>query len=271
MVATRFRVWPLLFALVAGVGPVAAQQATFQPEVGQAGKDVVWVPTPEALVERMLDLAQVTPEDFVMDLGSGDGRNVIGAAKRGARALGVEYNPDMVELSKRNAAAAGVPDKARFVQGDMFTADVSQANVLALFLLPSNLLRLRSTFLNLRPGSRIVSNTFSIQDWPAEETVVIDDCTEWCTALLYIVPAKVSGSWRLGPDTLELKQEFQMISGTLTATGQPVPVSGRLRGADISFTAGPRTFTGRVQGNEIEGTVRTGDQTSTWRAARSGS
>jgi len=259
-------------ALAAGAGSAAGQQAAFQPEVGQPGKDVVWVPTPAVLVERMLDLAQVTPQDFVMDLGSGDGRNIIGAAKRGARALGVEYNPDMVELSKRNAAAAGVADKAQFIQGDMFTSDISKADVLALFLLPSNLLRLRSTFLGLRPGSRIVSNTFSIQDWAADETVVVDaDCSEWCTALLYIVPAKVAGTWRIGSDTLELKQDFQMVSGALTVGGQPVPVNGRLRGVEITLTAGPRTFTGRVQGNEIEGTVRMGDDTSAWRATRSGS
>lgn len=265
------RNWTFVFLLAACASPAVAQQAPFQPEVGQAGKDVVWVPTPDAMVERMLDLAKVTPQDFVMDLGSGDGRNVIAAAKRGARALGVEYNPDMVRLSTQKAAAAGVSDKARFVEGDMFAADISKADVLALFLLPSNLLRLRSSFLDLRPGSRIVSNTFTIQDWTADETVVLDNCSEWCTAMLYIVPAKVAGTWRFGADVLELKQEFQMLSGTLTTGGQPIPVTGRLRGSDISLTAGARSFTGRVQQNDIEGTVRTDNTTSRWRASRAGS
>src|SRR4029434_42749 len=145
---------PLVFLfLLATAAGANAQQSTFKPEVGQAGKDVVWVPSPEVTVQRMLDLANVTPQDYVIDLGSGDGRNVIGAAKRGATALGVEYNPDMVALSKRLAMEAGVAEKAQFVQGDMFVADISKASVMALFLLPSNLLRLRDKFLDLRPGS----------------------------------------------------------------------------------------------------------------------
>jgi SAM-dependent methyltransferase len=265
------RIWTFVLVLAVCARPAVAQQGSFQPEVGQPGKDVVWVPTPDAMVERMLDLAQLTPQDFVMDLGSGDGRNVIAAAKRGSRALGVEYNPDMVQLSKLKAAAAGVADKAQFVQGDMFAADISKADVLALFLLPSNLLRLRSSFLDLRPGSRIVSNTFAIQDWKADQTVVLDDCSEWCTALLYVVPAKVGGRWRFGADVLELKQEYQMLSGTLTTGGQAVPVTGQLRGAEISLTTGTREFTGRLQQNTIEGTARTGNQTSSWRASRAGS
>ena len=166
----------------------------------------------------------------MIDLGSGDGRNVIGAAKRGANALGVEYNPDMVTLSKRLAMEAGVADKAQFVQGDMFLADISKANVMALFLLPSNLLRLREKFLELRPGSRIVSNTFSIQDWEADETVTIDQCEQWCTAMLYIVPAKIGGTWKVGSDVLELKQEYQKLSGTWTSGSQATPVSGFLKG-----------------------------------------
>jgi hypothetical protein len=255
-------------APAAAQAPVAAQQGEFKPEVGQAGKDVVWVPTPEVMVERMLDLAKVTPQDFVIDLGSGDGRNVIGAAKRGASALGVEYNPNMVELSKRLAKEAGVADKAQFVQGDMFEADISKANVMALFLLPSNLLRLRDKFFALRPGSRIVSNTFSIQDWNADETVTIDNCEQWCTAMLYIVPAKIAGTWKVGSDMLELKQEFQMLSGTLTSGGQSVPVSGSLRGNDLTLKAGSRQITGRVQGNQIEGNVVDGSAKSAWRATR---
>jgi len=219
-------------------------------------------------VERMLDLAKVTPQDFVIDLGSGDGRNVIAAAKRGANALGVEYNPDMVALSKRLAMEAGVAGRAQFVQGDMFLADISKANVMALFLLPSNLLRLREKFLELRPGSRIVSNTFSIQDWQADETVTVDNCEQWCTVMLYIVPAKIGGTWRVGSDVLELKQEYQMLSGTLTSGGQAVQVSGSLRGYDLTLKAGTRAIAGRVQDNQIDGTVTDGSAKSPWRATR---
>jgi transcriptional regulator with XRE-family HTH domain/SAM-dependent methyltransferase len=259
--------WALLFAL-AIAAPAHAQQSTFKPEVGQAGKDVVWVPTPEVMVERMLDLAKVTPSDYVIDLGSGDGRNVIGAAKRGANALGVEYNPDMVALSKRLASEAGVAQKAQFVQGDMFLADISKANVMALFLLPSNLLRLRDKFLELRPGSRIVSNTFSIQDWQADETVTIDQCEQWCTAMLYIVPAKIGGTWKIGNDTLELKQEFQMLSGTWTSGGQASEVSGSLKGNELTLKTGAKTVSGRVDGNTINGTLTDGSAKSSWRATR---
>jgi len=259
--------WVVLLLLTAA--PASAQQSTFKPEVGQAGKDVVWVPTPQVMVERMLDLAKVTPRDYVIDLGSGDGRNVIAAAKRGANALGVEYNPDMVTLSKRLADDAGVNGKAQFVQGDMFLADISKADVMALFLLPSNLLRLRDKFYQLRPGARIVSNTFSIQDWEADETVTVDDCEQWCTALLYIVPAKIGGTWRVGSDVLELKQEFQMLSGTLTSGSQSTPVFGSLKGFDLTLKAGTRAISAKVDGNNrIEGTLTDGATKTNFRATR---
>src|SRR5829696_6772237 len=128
-----------LLVVLLAAAHAAAQQPTYEPTPGQAGKDVVWVPTPQELVEKMLDMAKVGPQDIVMDLGSGDGRNVVAAAKRGARAYGFEYNPDMVALSRRRAEEAGVADKATFIQGDMYEADISKATVLALFLLPSNL------------------------------------------------------------------------------------------------------------------------------------
>ena len=214
----------------ASIGAQApAQEEAFVPQVGQAGKDVVWVPTPPELVEAMLNLAKVTPQDFVMDLGSGDGRNVIAAAKRGARAVGVEFNPKMVELSKRNATAAGVGDKATFVEGDMYQADISKASVMALFLLPSNMLQLRQKFLDLRPGSRIVSNTFGIEGWTPDETVTIENgCSAWCTALLWIVPAKVGGKWRLGDGDLVFDQQYPGRDGYSRAA---TPISdGKLRG-----------------------------------------
>ena len=192
-------------ALVTVEVPAAAQATPtqnppatgqYEPKVGQAGKDVVWVPSPESTVEKMLDVAKVTPKDFVVDLGSGDGRNVIAAARRGARALGVEFNQDLVDLSRRNADKAGVGDKATFVQGDMYTAEFSQATVMALFLLPTNLVKLRDKFAALEPGTRIVANTFGIEDWTADETVTIEgECMSWCTVLLYYVPARVEGTW----------------------------------------------------------------------------
>ncbi len=176
----------------------AAAQKPYEPEVGQAGKDVVWVPTPQALVEKMLDMAKVTPKDFVIDLGSGDGRTVITAAKRGATAKGIEYNPDMVELSKRNAEKEGVSAKATFEKADLFQSDFSKAQVVTMFLLPTINMKLRPTILNLKPGTRIVSNSFTMEDWQADETATVDkDCTSWCTAYLWIVPAKVEGTWTM--------------------------------------------------------------------------
>ena len=175
----------------AGSGPGPA--ATFEPSIGQAGKDVVWVPTPQTLVDKMLDLAEVKPGELLMDLGSGDGRTVITAAKRGATAIGIEYNPDMVELSKRNAAQAGVTTRATFMKADLFETDLSKAQVITMFLLPSINMKLRPKILNLKPGTRIVSNTFTMEDWQADQTATVeDDCTSWCTALLWIVPAKVA-------------------------------------------------------------------------------
>src|SRR5437667_708379 len=177
----------------------------FEPQVGQAGKDVVWVPTPQGLVDKMLDLAKTTKQDYLMDLGSGDGRTVITAAKRGARALGIEYNPDMVELSKRNAAKARVTDKANFVKADLFESDFSQATVITMFLLPDINLRLRPKILDLKPGIRIVSNSFTMGDWKADDTVTVtDDCASYCTAYLWIVPAKVEGKWQLPQGELTL-------------------------------------------------------------------
>jgi SAM-dependent methyltransferase len=227
----------------------------FEPTVGQAGKDVVWVPTPDVTVQKMLDLAKVTPKDFVIDLGSGDGRNVIAAAKRGARALGVEYNPDMVALSRRIAEREGVADKATFMEGDMYEADISKATVLALFLLPENLNRLAPKFLDLKPGSRIVLNHFTVDGWEADRTERAEgDCESWCTALLYVVPAKVAGKWRLGKGELVLEQKFQMVSGTLRSGGATMQVSeGRLLGDRITFQAGGVKYTGRVNGDVIHG------------------
>jgi precorrin-6B methylase 2 len=238
-------------SLVAATAVAQTKQKPYEPEVGQAGKDVVWVPTPQILVDRMLDMAKVTPRDFVMDLGSGDGRTVITAAKRGARAMGVEYNPDMVELSNRNASAAGVNGKATFVKADLFETDLSKADVITMFLLPQINLKLRPKILDLKPGTRIVSNSFTMEDWEADETATItEDCTSWCTALLWIVPAKVGGTWSTPQGDLVLNQNFQMVSGTLS--GNPIS-DGRLRGDQFMFTAGATKYTAKVNGSSIQG------------------
>ena len=260
----------VLVLLLSGVAvrgqATPAAQKPYEPEVGQAGKDVVWVPTPQAVVDKMLDMAKVTPKDFVMDLGSGDGRTVITAARRGADALGIEYNPEMVELSKRNAAAAGVSARARFEKADLFETDFSRATVITMFLLPSINMQLRPKLLDLKPGTRIVSNTFTMEDWQADETfTVTEGCnTNWCTALFWIVPAKVEGSWQTPQGELKLTQQFQTVSGTLGAT--PV-TDGRLRGDELTFAAGSARYAGRVEGDVIRGTV-TGGSSATWTATR---
>ncbi len=244
----------LLLALAAGVGH-SQQAKEYQPEVGQAGKDVVWVPTPQALVDKMLDMAKVTPKDYVIDLGSGDGRTVITAAKRGSKALGIEYNPEMVELSKRNAAKDGVSDKASFIKADLFETDFSQAQVITMFLLPSINLKLRPKILNLKPGTRIVSNSFDMEDWKPDETANVEGCNNWCTAHLWIVPAKVNGTWKTPQGELSIKQTFQMISGTLKNGKGVAPINGKLMGDQISFTAGGTQYMAKVNGNSMEGSA----------------
>jgi precorrin-6B methylase 2 len=244
----------------------------FEPVVGQAGKDVIWVPTPQALADKMLNLAKVTPQDYVIDLGSGDGRIVITAAKRGARAHGIEYNPDMVELSKRNAAREGVAEKATFEKADLFESDFSSATVITMFLMSHINLELRPTILNLKPGTRIVSNTFGMGDWTADQSVEVtreEGCDGFCTAYFWIVPAKVEGRWKLPQGELVLKQTYQMISGDLNAgTGRISISDGRLSGDQISFKIGEAQYTGRVTGNAIEGAVTTSNTNSKWSASR---
>ena len=252
------------------VSPAWAQETAkpFEPYSGQPGKDVVWVPTPEETVEKMLDIAKVTPQDFVIDLGSGDGRNVIAAAKRGAKARGVEYNPDMVVLSKRRAKEAGVEDKAEFVEGDMYAADISPATVMALFLLPQNMQKLKDKFLALKPGSRIVSNTFAFgtePDWEPDYTETVPNCSSWCTVLLWVVPAKVEGTWNTPQGRMTLTQDHQHFTGSLGAT--PI-ADGKINGETVSFVAGPTTITAKVSGNGLEGTAVTNGKSTAWRATR---
>lgn len=262
-------------------GPAAAQTAPpvnsppevttsaeegYAPQSGQPGKDVVWVPTPDTLVERMLDMAEVTPQDHLIDLGSGDGRTVIAAAQRGLRAHGIEYNPELVELAKRRAEAAGVADRASFEQADIFETDFSKAQVLTLFLLPELNERLRPQILDLEPGTRVVSNSFDMGDWEADRVDRLDDnCARWCTALMWIVPAKVEGEWRLGEQPLRLNQSYQKITGELGGT--PIE-QGRVVGKEVRFTVDGIDYVGTVVGNSLSGTASDGP-VKNWTAIRS--
>ena len=243
----------LLFACSA-IAQAQRAPARYEPEVGQAGKDVVWVPTPQAVVDKMLDMAKVTPADFVIDLGSGDGRTVITAARRGARSLGIEYNPDMVELSRANAQKAGVASRAEFAKADLFESDFSKATVITMFLLPDINLKLRPKILGLKPGTRIVSNTFTMGDWEADESFTVEKgCdSSWCTALLWIVPVQAPGSYRIPQGELKLNQHFQMLSGTLRMPERTVTLEGKVTGEEISFTAGGKTYRGKLNGKTLE-------------------
>jgi SAM-dependent methyltransferase len=241
-----------------------------QPKLGQQGKDVVWIPSPTPTVAKMLDLARVTAKDHVIDLGSGDGITVIAAARRGATAVGVEFDKGLVAVSRQNALAAGVADRATFVEGDFFKTDLSKATVVTLFAHVSLNLKLRPMLLNLRPGTRIVSNTYDMGDWRADEIAqVTEPCTRFCTALLWIVPAPVDGLWRVNGAELRLAQRFQTFTGTWTAGGVAKPISGgRLRGDEISFLVGSVPYKGRVTRGVMEGMAESGGTVSPWRATR---
>ena len=258
-----------LFGFALAHALALAGQSDYQPKSGQPGKDVVWVPTPTQMVERLLDMARVTPQDYLIDLGSGDGRSVIAAAKRGARAHGIEYDAGLVEFSKREAAKAGVSDKATFTKADVFESDFSKASVVFLFLTPEMSMRLRPKLLNLKPGTRIVANTFGIGDWNADETSVVpENCERWCTARLWVVPAKVTGTWKMADGELTLKQTYQTFSGTLKNQLTTVPLRGRLRGDQIAFTASNTQYTGTVNGNTMEGFARTSGVDNKFRATQ---
>jgi len=230
--------------------------ADYEPSVGQEGKDVVWVPSPGAMVKAMLDLAEVTDKDYLIDLGSGDGRTVIAAAQRGARAHGIEYDADLVEVSRRRAQAAGVAGRATFEKQDLFKTDLSRATVITLFLLPSINLELRPRLLELKPGTRIVSNTFDMGDWHPDASVTLtdeeDECDSWCTAMLWIVPAKAAGRHSLPQGELVLEQQFQMLTGVLRAGGAEQKVEGWVTGEEVELYAGGREYRGRVRGGKLD-------------------
>lgn len=253
--------------ITAGLFAQNEKSTGYVPHVGQAGKDVIWVPTPENLVAKMLEIAKVTPQDNVVDLGSGDGRTVIAAAKLKAKATGIEYNPDMVELSKRRAEEAGVSDRASFIKADLFEYDLSNASVITMFLLPEINLRLRPKLLELKPGTRIVSNTFTMGEWKPDLEVTIDENSSWNTALLWIVPAKVEGTWKMGDGELTLNQEFQKFYGSYKQNGKTTPVSeGNLNGNTLTFKAGGTVYTGQVNNNTMSGT--NGSNKTEWTATK---
>jgi len=267
--AARLFATLLAAAALALPGAATAQSTEFTPQVGQDGKDVIWVPTPQALVEKMLDMAKLTAQDIHYDLGSGDGRTVITAAKRGALAFGVEYNPDMVALSERAAAKEGVSAKAKFINGDIFQTDFSRATVVTLYLLPSLNVKLRPTILKMKPGTRVVSHAFTMDEWTPDQT----ENVEGRTAYLWIVPAPVDGAWKMPGDELTFKQSFQVITGTLKQGGKESTIKGQLSGDQITFTVldadGARhDFSGRVSGNTMQGVVKQPGGEAKWSATR---
>jgi len=263
----------LFLAGLAAAGQARSAESPYVPQPGELGKDVIWLPSEDVTVRRMLDIAQVTARDFVVDLGSGDGRTVIAAARRGARAQGVELNPQLIEHSRRMAQKARVGDRASFVQGDLFEADLSQATVITLFLLDEINLKLRPKLLDLKPGTRIVSNTFNMAEWRADGSAKVtakQGCTSYCDVYLWIVPARVEGTWKLPEGELAIQQSFQMITGTLQAGGKSIALKGRMSGDRLSFRAGDAEYRGRVGPVGITGTYKSSNGTGAWSATRGG-
>jgi len=259
--------------------PAFAQQKDFEPHVGQAGKDVIWVPTPDEVVDRMLTMAQAKPGDTVYDLGAGDGKIAIAAAKKfGARSFGIEYNPDMAKYAQRNAEKAGVSGKAQIINGDIFATDFSSATIITMYLLPSLNIKLRPTILGMRPGTRVVSHSFNMEDWTPDETSSIAGRQ----AYLWIVPANILGRWTFefsiaSVDKLDVTfdQRFQKIDGVaMLGSVQASLEEPMLRGADIHFAyidgAGVRRqLDGRVQGAKMEGAFRADNGTEgRWTASK---
>jgi hypothetical protein len=269
-----------LAALAIALPAAAQKDQDYEPHVGQAGKDVIWVPTPDEVVERMLRMAQVTSNDYVVDLGAGDGKIAIAAAKKfGARALGIEYDADMARHAQRNVERAGVANRARIVQGDIFVSDFSQATVITMYLLPALNLKLRPQLLAMRPGTRVVSHSFSMDDWEADETSSLDGRR----AYFWVVPAAVAGAWTLelagggAADKLEmtLEQRYQKIEGTVALdTVLGGLREARLRGFLIAFSyvddkGVRRDFSGRVSGARMEGSFRADNGTEgRWTATK---
>ena len=274
----NLKFWPslfLAFALLVLSGTSFCQTNTgssdYEPQSGQAGKDVVWVPTPHQLVEVMMRMANLTSNDYLVDLGSGDGRIVIAAAKNGINAAGVEFNPDLVEYAKRYAEREGVADKTDFIEADFFQYDFSKATVITMFLLPELNRRLRPIILDLKPGTRVITNSFSMQDWQYDEMEELKDTSSsWNTAYMWIVPAKVEGLWKFKDGEMELTQTFQMVSGNMRIGGSTYTITdGRLRGDVLKFTCNGVNYECVVSNNrEMKGTADRRGSISAWEAVK---
>jgi hypothetical protein len=240
-----------------------AAAADYQPVQGQAGKDVIWVPTPEGLIEKMLTTAKVSSQDKVFDLGAGDGIIAITAARKyGAQSVGIEYNPDMAQFARRKVAEAGMTDKVKIITGDIFQEDFSSATVVTLYLMPHLNLKLRPILLKMKPGTRVVSHAFNMGDWEPDERIA----DQHARAYFWVVPAQVEGTWLMsgldgGPMRLNLSQSFQQIGGTLNRGGQSFALLGaRLSGDELKFQfvtpdKKVNTFSGRLEGQRLTGTV----------------
>ena len=242
----------------------------YEPKSGQAGKDVVWVPTPHQLVDVMIKMANLTTSDYLVDLGSGDGRIVIAAAKKGIRAAGVEFNPEMVAYSKKNAEKEGVVDKTDFIETDLFEYDLSKHTVITMFLLSDINRRLKPKLLELKPGTRIITNTFSIDDWDYDEKQELnEESISWNTAYLWIVPAKVEGLWKFNGGEMELTQTYQMVSGKMKIGNESYNITeGKLRGNVFNFKCNGVNYKCNVNNNEIKGTAERGGTSNTWQASK---
>ena len=263
--ATSLRFAALVLTCLTGcaslVGAQTAPAAStpdkpYEPQSGQQGKDVIWLPTPQVVVDKMLEIAAVTARDVVIDLGSGDGRTVIMAARLGARALGIEYNPEMVEYSKRQAAAAGMTERASFVKADLFETSFAEATVLTMFLLPDINRKLRPKILELKPGTRIVSNTFTMGEWKPDAEADLYGQTgcdvSFCKVLHWVVPQKVEGEYKVAQGDLKLTQEFQMLTGTLKQGTTMISLSGRVYGKQIFLSGGSRQYFGHLADGKLE-------------------
>lgn len=247
---------------LAGLRPALADKA-YVPERGQSGKDVIWIPTPKGLIDKMLAAAKVTSSDRLFDLGAGDGIIAITAAKElGAQSVGIEYNPQMADYARRMVQEAGVSDKVRIITGDIFKEDFSSATVVTLYLLPDLNLRLRPTLLRMKPGTRVVSHAFTMGDWEPDETMSYQHSQGY----FWVVPAQIDGQWIMtgldgGPMRVSMSQSFQYIGGMLTRGSQNHAMLGaRLRGDEVKFQfitqdRKVHAFSGRVDGRRITGTV----------------
>jgi SAM-dependent methyltransferase len=257
MISGLLSLRPLVCALALSAGLAAsAALAEQEPKL-----DVIYVPTPQEVVDRMLDIAEVKPGDFVIDFGCGDGRMVVSAAKRGARGYGVDINPVRIREANENARKAGVTDKVEFKVANLFEEDLSKADVMAMYLLTDINLRLRPKILDtMKPGTRIVSHAFDMGDWEPDQRDVVSGKQ----IFFWIVPAKVAGKWTAEGETkmtLNLTQQYQMVGGTAEINGKQMPLTGRLKGAELTFTVNGKAYRGKVNGNAIAGEGWTASKT----------